>query len=94
LLSLLKDDASSVRSRAAASLGQLGQSSAEVVNGLLGLLKDDDSDVRSRAAASLVQLAEKSIDDVLPALTQWIEQQPEDVPIGDAIDALWSIVVE
>jgi hypothetical protein len=63
-------------------------------NGLLGLLKNDNSFVRSRAAASLGQLAKKSIDDVLPALTQWIEQQPEDVPIGDAIDVLWSIVVE
>jgi hypothetical protein len=30
--------------------------------------------------------------EVLPALVQWIDRQPDDVPIGDAIDALRSIL--
>jgi 3-methyladenine DNA glycosylase AlkC len=64
------------------------------VNRLLDLLKaDDDLIVRSQVAASLGQLSKKSIE-VLPALCQWIEQQPEDQPIGSAIDAIWAIVVE
>jgi HEAT repeat protein len=93
LISLLKDDHADVRSHVAAALGQLGHSSDAVVNGLLGLLNDDQTGALSHAAAALGQLAKKSIE-VLPALVQWIEQQPEDQPIGHAIDALWSIVVE
>ena len=60
LLNLLKDGSWNVRSRAAASLGQLGTASDAVVTGLLNLLKDDDNDVRYRAAASLVQLGTAS----------------------------------
>jgi predicted NACHT family NTPase len=87
LLNVLNDDDSDVRCAAGWALVALGCSSTEVVQGLLLEL------LNSKSAESLVQLAKKSIE-VLPALTQWIEQQPEDVPIGDAIDALWSIVVE
>ena len=61
------------------------------MNELLNLLKDDDFYTRSRAAKSLDQLGEKSIE-VLPALVEWIDRQPDDVPIGDAIDALRSIL--
>ena len=59
--------------------------------GLLNLLKNDDFQVRSRVVSALVQLVKKSIE-VLPALLQWIDRQPDDVPIGDAIDALRSIL--
>ena len=91
LLTLLKDDDDFVRSRAASALGQLGNGSPEVVSGLLTLLKDDASFVRSHAASALGQLGKKSIE-VLPVLVQWIDRQPDDVPIGDAIDALRSIL--
>ena len=91
LLTLLKDDDSNVRSRAASALGQLGNGSPEIVSGLLTLLKDDDSFVRFRAASALGQLGKKSIE-VLPALVQWIDRQPDDVPIGNAIDVLRSIL--
>ena len=49
-----------VRSRAAESLGELGQPSAAVVDALLSLVKDNDSSVRSRAAESLVRLGQSS----------------------------------
>ena len=58
---------------------------------LLNLLKDNEYSVRSSAASAFGQLGKKSID-VLPALVQWIDRQPDDVPIGDAIDALRSIL--
>ena len=48
LLRLLTDDAASVRSCAAESLVQLGQSSEAVVEALVALLTDDDAAVRSR----------------------------------------------
>ncbi len=95
LLSLLKDDSSWVRVDAAVALIQLGNVSPEVLSELLNLLKENDSRIdlviRSRAASALGKLGKKSIE-VLPALVQWIEQQPDDVPIGAAIDALRSIL--
>jgi HEAT repeat protein len=95
LLSLLKDDSSWVRVDAAVALIQLRNVSPEVLSELLNLLKENDSRIdsviRSRAASALVQLGKKSIE-VLPALVQWIDRQPDDVPIGHAIDALRSIL--
>ena len=91
LLSLLKDDDFHVRSSVAASLGQLGNASTEVVAGLFSLLKDDDFHVRSSAAESLGQLNQKT-QTVLPNIVRWIEAQPDDVPIGAAIDGLWAMV--
>ena len=91
LLNLLKDDDSYIRVRAADSLGKLENVFPEVVSGLLNLLKYDDSYICYRVASSLSQLGKKSIE-VLPALVQWIDRQPDDVPIGHAIDALRSIL--
>ena len=53
LISLLRDDDSSVCSRAADALVKLGKGSEEVVTALLPLLRDDDSSVRSNAADAL-----------------------------------------
>ncbi len=60
LLNLLRDDNSSVRSRAADALGELGETSEEVISGLLNLLRDDDSSVRCNAAWALGELGETS----------------------------------
>ena len=78
LLGLIKDESSSVRSRAAAALVNLGQGSAEVVNGLLGLIKDESSDVRSRAAAALVNLGQGSAE-VVNGLLGLIKDESSDV---------------
>lgn len=91
LLNLLKHDASYVRVSAASALVKLGNTSTEVMSELLNLIKDNQSHIRSSASSSLGQLGKKSIE-VLTALVQWIEQQPDDMPIGDAIDALRSIL--
>ncbi len=93
LLSLLRDPASNVRSSAASALGQIGKGGAEVENGLLFLLRDPASNVRSSAASALVNLA-KTSDAIRPAVVQWLEQNPNNYGIGNAIDCLWSIVVE
>ncbi|MGA7730991.1 MAG: HEAT repeat domain-containing protein, partial [Chloroflexia bacterium] len=60
LLAALKDDYLTVRMGAEESLGQLAQSSPEVVQALLAALKDDDPSVRTSAALSLAQLAQSS----------------------------------
>ena len=91
LLGLIKDDDNVVHFIAVSALVQLGNSSLEVVNQLLSLLKYDIAWVRSSAAESLGELGKKS-DIVLPALVKWIDRQPDDVPIGAAIDALRSIL--
>ena len=99
LLNLLKDGSWNVRSRAAASLGQLGTASDAVVTGLLNLLKDDSwnfySDnferVSDGAAKSLVTLGKRS-NRVEPALVNWIEQHQNDDFVSNGIDALWDLV--
>nr|WP_310486828.1 HEAT repeat domain-containing protein [Chamaesiphon sp. VAR_69_metabat_338] len=92
LLALLDDEQSFLRFRAAEALGKLGNTSLEVMSGLLALLDDEDSLVRSGAKSALVQLA-KTSDTIRPKVVQWLEENPND-GIGDAIDCLWSIVVE
>ena len=57
------------------------------------VLKDDSSNVRSRAAESLGKLNQNT-QTILPDIVQWIEAQPDNIPIGGAIDVLWAIVVE
>ena len=91
LLSLTRNNDKFVRSSAAESLGKLGNASPEVVSRLLSLLKGDEKFTCYSAKISLAQLGKKSIE-VLPALVQWIDRQPDDVSIGDAIDALRSIL--
>jgi HEAT repeat protein len=77
LLDLLKNDAASVRSRAASALGKLNRS-AEVLSGLLNLLKDDDSDVRSCAASALGELKNTSAE-VLSGLLNLLKDDDSDV---------------
>jgi len=58
---------------------------------LFSLLKHDYFSVRSKAATSLFQLNQKT-ETILPDVVQWIEAQPDDVPIGAAIDGLWAMI--
>jgi HEAT repeat protein len=91
LLGLLQDPESDVRGRAASVLGTLGQGSEAVLTGLLGLLQDPESDVRGRAASALGKLGQGS-ESVRSALGQWLSQQPAEAKLGEAIDALGTLM--
>jgi hypothetical protein len=93
LLPLLGDKESNVRYDAAVELGQLGNESLDVVSSLLSLLSDSEPYVRYGAASALGHLGKRS-DAIRLEVLQWLEQNPNDDGIGDAIDCLWSIVVE
>jgi HEAT repeat protein len=93
LLSLLNDPDLNVRSSVSIALGKIGNASPVVVNGLLSLLNNPDFSVRHQASITLAPLAKIS-DIILPKVLLWIEQNPNDDVIGNAIDCLWSIVVE
>jgi HEAT repeat protein len=60
LVTALSDDDENVRSRAAWSLGQLGQASPKVLDALIAALGDDDDNVCDKAAWSLGQLGQAS----------------------------------
>jgi HEAT repeat protein len=53
--------------------------------------EDEDSTVRSRAASALGKLG-KTNNSIQPIITQWIEQHQDSENVGNAIDALWTIV--
>jgi hypothetical protein len=93
LLSLLGDEESNVRYDAAIELGQLGNESLEVVSRLISLLNDSESYVRYGAISALGNLG-KSSELIRLEVMRWLEQNPKNDGIGDAIDCLWSIVVE
>ncbi len=72
LLVLLNDKSSTVRSRAAVALGNLGYVSPDIVNGLMARLTDDQINVRTQAEAALGKLSLTSpevIDGLLHRLT-------------------------
>ena len=93
LRSLLVDESSSVRSSTAEALIRLGTADLEVVNILLYLIKNESSFVRFPAAEVLGKLS-KAYVTIRPEVLQWLEQNSNNDEIGNAIDCLWSIVVE
>jgi HEAT repeat protein len=93
LLLLLEDEESNVRSKVALALVSLEKSNSIVMSILLLLLGNKESNVRFDAFLSLRQLAQTS-DTIFPKVVQWLEQNPNHNVIGNAIDCLWSIVVE
>jgi HEAT repeat protein len=93
LLPLLSDKDLFVRCRATAALGALGNTSSEVIIVLVSLLGDKQQILSSFTSIELSKLA-KTSDTIYPKVVQWLEQNPNDDGIGNAIDCLWSIVVE
>jgi hypothetical protein len=65
----------------------------EVMGELLSSLGNNNLNCRLKAAAELVRLA-KTSSAIRPEVIQWLEQNPNHDGIGNAIDCLWSIVVE
>ncbi len=60
---------------------------------LLYLIKNESSFVRFPAAEVLGKLS-KAYVTIRPEVLQWLEQNSNNDEIGNAIDCLWSIVVE
>ena len=93
VLSLLDDPEWFVRSNALLALVQLGYGSSEVVSRLLSLLDDSKLDLNFTVASAFNQLAKTSTT-IIIEVVQWLERNPKHDGIGNAIDCLWSIVVE
>jgi hypothetical protein len=87
------DESLDVLCSVAIALVQLGEEHSAVVSSLFRLLGSKRLDVRSTASGALLQLA-KTSDTISPKVVQWLEQNRDEDGIGDAIDCLWSIVVE
>ncbi|WP_293093761.1 HEAT repeat domain-containing protein [Moorena sp. SIO3I6] len=77
-LKRLKDNDSNVHWSAAYALGELGNSSETLVNGLLALLEHNDSDVRWRAANALGKLGNSS-DTVVDGLLELLKDNDSGV---------------
>jgi HEAT repeat protein len=93
LISFIEGTEENCRVQSAQMLYTLDDSTPERINLWLFLLKDRDSHIRNLASLALGQLA-KTIDIICPEVLQWLEQNPNDDGIGNAIDCLWSIVLE
>jgi hypothetical protein len=93
LLALLRDEDLDVCSNAASALVQLGNTNYDVSRTLLALVCDEKSFAHPRAVEALVQLS-KTSDTIVPELVRWLEQNRNEDVMGNAIDCLWSIVVE
>jgi HEAT repeat protein len=93
LLPLLEDESPTIYAHAAVALVRLGNTSPAVVSALLSLLNNRDIIVHNRLTAALGQLS-KTSDTILTRVVQLLEQKPNYYGIGNAIDCLWSIVVE
>ncbi len=83
LRSLLSDEDSDVRSSAALALGEMSNSSSEIVAALLFLLSDKDSSVRFSAATALGQLRNPS-PEVVTALLSLLSNKDLDMRYGAA----------
>lgn len=90
LLTLLNDDDSDVRYRAARTLVQLGDRSEAVLQGLLDLLKDEKQLVRSQAAQTFGQLGKSDVS-TQSMLVSWIEENGNYQHLGSVLDALWQM---
>ena len=85
LLEMLKSSTTaSFRASAAGVLGQLGQASDEVIQGLLTALKDVDKDVRFKAVYALGQLGRAS-DEVIQGLLAVLKDANERVRSSAAV---------
>jgi HEAT repeat protein/energy-coupling factor transporter ATP-binding protein EcfA2 len=89
ILTLLKDENSSMRSSAAFALGNLGNDSEVVLTALLESFKDENSSVRFSAADALGNLGNDS-EVVLTALLESLKDEDSDV-CSSAADALGNL---
>jgi hypothetical protein len=94
LFPLLSDQYSQVSSGAALALIELGEANPEIVNALLLSLCDESFSVRPRVSPVGLGYLAKTSDRILPKVLQYLKQNPNHDGIGNAIDCLWSIVVE
>ncbi len=93
MISFVEETEEKFRVQSAQVLRNLNSPRPEIINLWLSLLEDRDLNIRSVASSALSQLA-KTLDTISPKVVEWLEQNPNDDGIGDAIDCLWSIVVE
>jgi uncharacterized membrane protein YqaE (UPF0057 family) len=94
LLTSLGSEDWDLRFFAADALIQSGNVNPEVVNILLSFLGYQYFDIHYQNFLALFQIAKKTSVTIHPEVLQWLEQHPNHEGIGDAIDCLWSIVVE
>jgi HEAT repeat protein/energy-coupling factor transporter ATP-binding protein EcfA2 len=92
LLNLLQDANPGVVTSTVYALGRFGDNSAKVLDVLIDLLGNANPGVRSSAVYSLELLGNLPQSEILPKLLFWIETQPQDSEVGNAIDILWQII--
>jgi HEAT repeat protein len=77
----------------ASALIKLGYSSLEVATEVIDFLEHESFSWRERYADELGPIGKQS-EEIPYLLNQWLAQHPDGEAVRDAIDALWSIVVE
>ena len=82
-----------MRSNVVQALGNLGQTSEDIVQVLLAHLNDETSHVRSSSAQALGKLGARR-SDIANAVAQWIEQYQKLEHVHYGINALWDLLVE
>jgi hypothetical protein len=90
---MMNNGYSDIRPCAAEALVKLGNTSQEVINSLLSFMKARNQSRLSNVVSALVQLA-KTPDTILPEVVQWLEQNQDEDVMDNAIDCLYSIMVE
>jgi HEAT repeat protein len=93
MISFIEGTEENFRVQSAQVLRNLNSPMPEIINLWLSLLEDRDVNMRSVASSALSQLA-KTSDTICPEVLKWLDQNPNHDRIGNAIDCLWSIVVE
>jgi HEAT repeat protein len=78
---------------AAEALIQLGHGSMAIAAEIVAFLDHESFSWRERYADELGPIGKQS-EEIPYLLKQWLEKHPENEAVRDAIDALWSIVVE
>jgi HEAT repeat protein len=78
---------------AAESLIKLGHSSIDIANEAIAFLEHESFSLRESIAADFSRLGKQS-KDLEHVLVEWLKKHPEKDAVRDAVDALWSIVVE
>jgi HEAT repeat protein len=86
---MLGDKDSKLSSRAALTLGRLGNISKEVTDALLEMLKKENS----IAASTLYELG-KTHSHVIDSIVLWIEQHKSSRCVSKGVDVLWTLFTD